>query len=96
MLSKEEFVKQAFAIAAGMSREPGWACHVPAVDDRYIRFKNGKNVDAACLGRMYPALLEVDLSPRSANPVIRDATKNQGCVNVPMREIARRIRDWLV
>ncbi len=92
MLSNEEFVERAFAIAAKMMKEPDWAHHIPAVDDQYIRFKNGKNVDAKCLSRMYPALLKVDLHSSSANPVIEAATKNQGCVNVPMREIARRMR----
>lgn len=92
MLTREEFVKRAFAIAAEMSSQDEWAHHIPNVDDRYIRFKNGKSVDARCLERMYPAILEIDLDPRSANPVIMAATKRQPCVNVPMREIARRLR----
>ncbi|OUM22842.1 hypothetical protein [Pseudomonas putida] len=92
MLSKEEFVDRAFAIAAEMAMESEWAIHIPAVDGRNIRFKNGKNVNAECLCRMYPDLLQVDLEASSANPVMMAATKNQGCVNVPMREIARRVR----
>lgn len=74
-----------------MSNEPGWAIHVIAAHDKFIRIKSGKNVSSACLERMYPRLLEVDLVASSANPVIMRATKGQGCVNVPMREIARRI-----
>ncbi|WP_024695370.1 hypothetical protein [Pseudomonas syringae] len=92
MLSKEEFIKRAFAIARIMAKEAAWVYHVPAVDDRYIRFKNGKNVDAACLERMYPELLQIGLEARIANPIIMSATKGQGCVNVPMREIARRLQ----
>lgn len=92
MLSKDEFVNRAFAIAAKMAEEEEWAHHIRAVDDQYIRFKNGKNVNAQCLGGMYPDLLQVGLGASSANPVIKAATKNQSCVNVPMREIARRMR----
>lgn len=92
MLSKEEFVTRAFAIAAEMSGQEQWALHIPVVDDHYIRFKNGKNVDVQCLERMYPAILKVDLDASSANPVIMAATRGQPCVNVPMREIARRLR----
>lgn len=95
MLSKGEFVDRAFAIAAKMAREPEWAHHIPSVDGRFIRFKNGKNVDAECLGRMYPDLLKVGLDAFSANPIIKSATRNQNCVNVPMREIARRIQAGL-
>lgn len=91
-MTQDEFVKRAFNVASAMSSEPAWAIHVVAVDDRFIRIKNGKNVSAACLERMYPDLLEVDLTVSDANPVIMKATKGQGCVNVPMREIARRIR----
>ena len=91
-MTRDEFVRRAFNVAAAMSSEPAWANHVIAVDDRFIRLKNGKNVNAACLGRMYPDLLEVDLAASSANPIIMGATKGQGCANVPMREIARRIR----
>lgn len=95
MLSNEEFVERAFAIAADMTKEPAWAHHVLAVDGKYIRFKNGKNVDAESLSRMFPALLKVDLQASSANPVINAATKNQSCVNVPVREIVRRMREAL-
>ncbi len=91
-MTQDEFVRRAFKAAAAMLSEPAWANHVIAVDDRFIRLKNGKNVNAACLGRMYPGLLESDLVASSANPIIMKATKGQGCVNVPMREIARRIR----
>ena len=91
-MTQDEFVRRAFIVASAMLSEPAWAIHVIAVDDRFIRLKNRKNVSAACLERMYPELLEVDLAASSANPVIMGATKGQGCVNVPMREIARRIR----
>ena len=91
-MTQDEFVSRAFNVALAMSSEPAWAIHVVAVDDRFIRIKNGKNVSAACLERMYPDLLEVDLTVSDANPVIMRATKGQNCVNVPMREIARRIR----
>ena len=91
-MTQDEFVLRAFNAAVAMLSEPAWANHVIAVDDRFIRFKNGKNLNAACLERMYPDLLEVDLVASSANPIIMRATKGQGCVNVPMREIARRIR----
>ena len=91
-MKQDEFVRRAFIVASAMTNEPTWAIHVIAVDDRFIRLKNGKNVNAACLGRMYPGLLESDLVASSANPIIMEATKGQGCVNVPMREIARRIR----
>ncbi|MFK3971143.1 hypothetical protein ACI2KS_10495 [Pseudomonas sp. NPDC087358] len=92
MLTKEEFVKRAFAVAAEMSRQEQWAYHIPSVDNQYIRFKSGKNVDAQCLERMYPAILQSEPDAGTANPVIMAATKRQGCVNVPMREIARRLR----
>ena len=92
-MKQDEFVRRAFIVASAMTNEPTWAIHVIAVDDQYIRLKNGKNVSAACLERMYPYLLEVDLVASSANPIIMRATKGQGCVNVPMREIARRIRN---
>lgn len=95
MLSKEEFVSKAFAVAADMSGESVWSAHICAVDQRFIRFKNGKNVDTACLGRMWPELLRVELDTTNANPVIMAATKGQPCVNVPMREIARRILSGL-
>ncbi len=95
MLSREEFVRRAFAIAAEMASDPDWAGHIYAVDERFIRFKNRKNVDAACLVRMWPNLLQSDLGAAALNPIIMAATKGQPCVNVPMREIARRIRDEL-
>ena len=91
-MTQDEFIRGAFTVASAMACEPAWEVHFIAVDDRFIRLKNGKNVDAACLVRMYPDLLEVDLAAASANPIIMGATKGQGCVNVPMREIARRIR----
>lgn len=91
-MTQDEFVRRAFIVASAMLNEPAWAIHVIAVDDRFIRFKNGKNVNAACLERMYPDLIEVDLVASSVNPIIMKATKGQGCVNVPMREIVRRIR----
>lgn len=91
-MTQDEFVRRAFNAAAAMLSEPVWANHGIAVDNRFICLKNGKNVNAVCLGRMYPDLLKVDLVASSANPIIMRATKGQGCVNVPMREIARRIR----
>ncbi len=93
MLSREDFVTRSFAIAAHMSDEMEWTRHIVSVDDRFIRFKNGKNLDADRLGRMWPGLLLSELDASSANPIIMAATKGQGCVNVPMREIARRLRD---
>lgn len=93
MLSKDQFISLAFKVAADMSREMKWASHVLSVDDRFIRFKNGKNVGSERLGKMWPSLLLVELNASSANPIIMAATKGQGCVNVPMREIARRLRD---
>lgn len=86
-MTQDEFVRRAFNVASAMSSETAWAIHVIAVDDRFIRFINGKNVNAACLARMYPYLLEVNLIASSANPIIMGATKGQGCVNVPMRVI---------
>lgn len=93
MLSKEEFISRTFAIATDMSVETKWASHILCVDERFIRFKNGKNVDAERLAKMWPNLLLSELDASSANPIIMAATKGQGCVNVPMREIARRLRD---
>ena len=92
MLSKEDFIERAFSLAKAMMCEPEWALHIDGVDDRFIRFKNGKNVDAGKLEKMWPMLLEAELTAASANPIISVATKNQGCVNVPMVEIARRMR----
>lgn len=92
MLNKEEFVDQVFAIAAEMSREPKWSRHILGVDEVFIRFKNGKNVDAERLKQMHPQLLQVELTPKLANPIIMYATKGQPCVNVPLREIVRRVR----
>lgn len=92
MLSKEEFISRTFAIATDMSVETKWANHILSVDDHFIRFKNGKNVDAKRLEKMWPGLLQSELDASSANPIIMAATKGQGCVNVPMREIARRLR----
>jgi hypothetical protein len=66
--------------------------HVLLVDDKFIRFRNGKNVDAKRLEKMWPGLLLSGLNASSANPIIMAATKGQGCVNVPMLEIARRLR----
>lgn len=92
MLSKEKFIAKSFAVTADVSVETKWAAHIPSVDDQFIRFKNGKNVDAKRLEKMWPGLLQSELDASSANPTIMAATKGQGCVNVPMREIARRLR----
>lgn len=96
MLSRDEFVIRAFVLAAKMPSEPEWACHEYAVDERFIRFKNRKNVDAVCLARMWPNLLQHMLDVTALNTIIMAATNSQPCVNIPMREIARRIRDELV
>lgn len=93
MLSEDEYIKRVFAIATEMALESKWARHIWGVDGRYIRFKNGKNVDADRLKQTYPYLLQIDLTPKSANPIIMAATKSQPCVNVPLREIVRRLRE---
>ncbi|WDH22466.1 hypothetical protein [Pseudomonas chlororaphis] len=93
MLSCADFVLRAFQIAEEMTKESLWASHVLGVDKEYIRFKNGKNVTAEKLGRMWPELLQDNITTESANAVIGAVTKHQTCVNVPMAEIARRIRE---
>lgn len=92
MLSKEEFVKHAFTIAAEMAKQTEWAYHVRGVDSRLIRFKGGKNLNGDRLLKMYPQILEAEPTKEYANPIINSATSNQGCIPVPMREIVRRIR----
>ncbi|MCQ9423431.1 hypothetical protein NRB16_07840 [Pseudomonas sp. LJDD11] len=91
MLSEKEFVDRAFAIAARMADEPEWAYHIKSVDATYIRCKSKKNLCAVKLGRMYPEILKCEPTKKYANPIIKAATNNQWCVNVPMREIVRRI-----
>lgn len=91
MFSKE-FVGRAFAIARELMEDPEWAWHIEGVDDRFIRFKNGKNVGADKLREMFPGLLEADISNAAADAIIKKATKDQNCVTKPMREIARRMR----
>jgi hypothetical protein len=72
--------------------DPEWAWHVTDVDERRIRFKNKKYVGCKMLAKMWPKLLEVELTTKTANPVVMEATKGQPCVNKPMIEIARRMR----
>lgn len=92
MLSKEDFIEKAFSIAKAMMCEPEWERHIDGVDDRFIRFKNGKNVGPDKLKQMYPDLLEAGISDEAAGSIIKKATKGQNCATSPMREIARRMR----
>ncbi|WP_047528581.1 hypothetical protein [Pseudomonas sp. 11/12A] len=92
MLSTEEFIEKAFRIARELMEDPDWARHIDGVDDRFIRFKNGKNVGPSKLKEMHPGLLEAGISEEAAGSIIKKATKGQNCATKPMREIARRMR----
>lgn len=68
-MTEDEFVERVFAIAATMAIEPGWRCHISGVDECFVRFKNGKNVNRTRLRQMYPLLIQVELVAKSANHV---------------------------
>lgn len=92
MLGRDEFVEKAFSVSRELMDDAEWSWHIIDVEEHRIRFKNNKIVGREMLARMWPKILEVELTTRSANPIVMAATEGQPCVNRPMIEIARRLR----